>query len=272
MSAPVAPGGSAAPAHPILAIKDLEVHYGPLKALQPTSFDVAPGEIVVLLGANGAGKSSLMKAIIGLEPIASGSVSFEGRQLRGLPSHRRSRLGIGYVPEGRGVFPSLTVEENIRVGMRRGGEAASVMAAIFDFFPRLGERRRQLVGSMSGGEQQMVALSRALAGQPKLLLIDELSLGLAPKIVARLFERVGELRDTGISILLVEQFAHAALRVADHSGVFVRGQMTLFGPAGDLAALTPAELAELYFGTVGPSTQGNGELSKANTTTEVRGQ
>lgn len=265
----IASAASSSGGAPILSISGLEVHYGQATALHATSFDVAAGEIVVLLGANGAGKSSLLKAIIGLEPIAAGSASFQGAKLQGVPSHRRSRLGIGYVPEGRGVFPSLTVEENIRVGMRRSSDQAAVMAMLFDFFPRLGERRRQIVGSMSGGEQQMVALSRALAGEPKLLLIDELSLGLAPKIVARLFEKVGELRDTGISILLVEQFAHAALRVADHSGVFVRGEMTLFGPASDLAGLSAAELAELYFGTARTAAPADGQLAETNPTTEV---
>ncbi len=258
-------------AQSVLQVRDLEVHYGPLTALQATSFDVAAGEIVVLLGANGAGKSSLLKAIMGLEPIAAGTASFDGRDLGRLPSHRRARLGIGYVPEGRGVFPTMSVEENIFVGLRKDGAREKVLSTVFELFPVLSERRRQVAGSMSGGEQQMLALARALAGEPRLLLIDELSLGLAPKIVARLFEKVAQLRDSGISILLVEQFAHAALRVADRSGVFVRGEMTAFGAAAELAALTPAQLTEMYFGTRG-SNVANGSEAAANSTTEVQQQ
>jgi branched-chain amino acid transport system ATP-binding protein len=248
MSAVPAPVSSS-PGEPILSVDSLEVHYGPLHAVRGVSFDVKPGEVVVLLGANGAGKSSLLKALVGLEAIAAGTATFAGTSLAKLPLHRRAGIGLGYLPEGRGVFPNMTVEENIAVGVRKDGDRARAFESAYALFPVLGKRQRQIAGSMSGGEQQMLSLSRALASDPKLLLLDELSLGLAPQIVTQLFAKVAELRAAGMSILLVEQFAHAALRVADRAGVVVRGTMTRFAPASELAALEPDELAHLYFGT-----------------------
>lgn len=250
-------------ASPILRVDALEVRYGPLHAVRGVTFDVRPGELVVLLGANGAGKSSLLKALIGLEPIAAGTAALAGADLARLPLHRRAAAGLGYLPEGRGVFPNLTVEENIQVGLRRGGDQARIFESAFELFPVLAERRRQIAGSMSGGEQQMLSLSRALAGEPRLLLLDELSLGLAPRIVSQLFAKVGELRDHGMSILLVEQFAHAALRVADRAGIVVRGEMTRLGTASELAALSPEELAHLYFGTEEASAAGASDAPPA---------
>ena len=245
---------------PTLAVDAVDVHYGPIRAVHGATFDVRPGELVVLLGANGAGKSSLLKALLGLEPMAAGNAALGDVDLGGLPTHRRTAIGIGYLPEGRGVFPNLTVEENILTRLRgRKGPGASAVDSAYELFPVLGERRKQLAGSMSGGEQQMLSLSRALAGSPKLLLLDELSLGLAPRIVEQLFQKVGELRDAGMSILLVEQFAHAALRVADRAGVFVRGEMMRFGAASELAALSPDALAGLYFGTADGSDDETGE-------------
>jgi branched-chain amino acid transport system ATP-binding protein len=251
---------------PTLLAEGIEVRYGHIVAVRAATFDVRKGEVVLLLGANGAGKSSLLKALLGLEPMAAGSARLEGADLDGLPVHRRAAKGMGYLPEGRGVFPNMTVEENIISGVQKGGDRRWALDTAFDIFPVLAERRKQIAGSMSGGEQQMLSLSRALAGDPKLLLLDELSLGLAPKIVAQLFEKVGELRDGGHSILLVEQFAHAALRVADRAGVFVRGEMTRFGPASDLASLSPDELARLYFGT--KEGGGNGKPAPKPETTE----
>ncbi len=253
----------------ILSVDGLEVRYGPVTAVRGATFDVGKGRVVVLLGANGAGKSSLLKAIVGLEPIAGGSAMLEGHDIRHLATHRRIALGIGYLPEGRGVFPNMTVEENILAGLRRMGDRSDVTEQAFELFPVLSQRRKQLAGSMSGGEQQMLSLSRALAGKPTLLLVDELSLGLAPRIVAQLFEKVGELRETGMTIVLVEQFAHAALRVADYAGVFVRGEMTRFAPASDLVALSPDELAQLYFGTAEDSRTTNGQAATLKATTEV---
>jgi branched-chain amino acid transport system ATP-binding protein len=236
-------------AAPLLSVDRLEVHYGPLHAVRGVSFDVRAGEIVVLLGANGAGKSSLLKALIGLEPIAAGTVTFDGISLNKIPVHRRALSGLGYLPEGRGVFPTMSVEENIAVGLHQNADRAAAFETAYSLFPVLKERSKQVAGSMSGGEQQMLSLSRALAGQPKLLLLDELSLGLAPRIVQQLFAKVGELKDLGMSILIVEQFAHAALRIADRAGVVVRGQMTRYSTASSLAALAPDDLAALYFGT-----------------------
>jgi branched-chain amino acid transport system ATP-binding protein len=235
--------------HPIaLRVENLAVHYGQLKAVKGISFDVRQGELMVLLGANGAGKSSVMRALVGLEHVADGDAYLGDRKLGKLPAYKRAGLGLGYLPEGRGVFPSMTVEENIVTGLQKGGSRSKAIEQAYTLFPRLGERRKQVAGSLSGGEQQMLSLSRAMAGDPKVLLLDELSLGLAPAIVQQLFAKVGELRDGGMSILLVEQFAHAALRYADRAGVVVHGRLTRFGPASELAKLTPDELAREYFG------------------------
>jgi branched-chain amino acid transport system ATP-binding protein len=244
------------------------VRYGPLSAVRGVTFDVSRGQVVVLLGANGAGKSSLLKAIVGLEPIASGSAMLAGKDLSHLATHKRIGLGMGYLPEGRGVFPNMTVEENIIAGVRRNEDLQDVMSQAFELFPQLSQRRKQLAGSMSGGEQQMLSLSRALAGKPSVLLVDELSLGLAPKIVAQLFEKVGELRTTGVTLVLVEQFAHTALRVADYAGVFVRGDMIKFAPAAEFASLSPDELAQLYFGTTDGTRAADGPTATSTSTTE----
>jgi branched-chain amino acid transport system ATP-binding protein len=254
---------------PMLSVDGVEVRYGPLSAVRGVTFEVRAGQVVVLLGANGAGKSSLLKAIVGLERIAGGSAELDGTDISHLSTHRRIGLGMGYLPEGRGVFPNMTVEENILAGLRRLSDRGDVMEQAFELFPVLSQRRKQVAGSMSGGEQQMLSLSRALAGKPRLLLVDELSLGLAPRIVAQLFEKVGELRATGMTIVLVEQFAHAALRVADYAGIFVRGEMTRFAAASELLALSPDELAHLYFGTADESRATNGQAATTKATTEV---
>jgi branched-chain amino acid transport system ATP-binding protein len=238
----------AGPDHATLDVRGASVEYGTLKAVQDVSFDVRPGEVVVLLGANGAGKSSLLKALIGFEPLASGEAEFKGEDISRKRVHQRAAMGIGYLPEGRGVFANMTVEDNIAAGVPRGGSLDDALSRAFTLFPKLEVRRKQIAGSMSGGEQQMLSLSRAIASNPELLLLDELSLGLAPKIVVQLLEQVGVLRDNGHSILLVEQFAHAALRVADRAGIMVRGQLTHFGDAATLSRLSPEELARLYFG------------------------
>ncbi len=242
-------GGSAAHAGPVLSVSGLEVHYGPLHAVEAISLDVGRGELVALLGANGAGKSSLLRAVVGLEKAAAGTVTLLGRDLAGVARHRRAQMGMGYVPEGRGVFPTMSVEENIVVALGRHADRSRALSIAFDLFPVLGQRRKQVAGSMSGGEQQMLSLARGLASEPSVLLVDELSLGLAPMIVRQLIEKVGELRDAGMSILLVEQFAHAALLVADRAGIVVRGRMTRLGPAAELASLSHDELAQEYFGT-----------------------
>jgi len=234
---------------PVLSVTEVQVHYGAMHAVESISFDVGQGELVALLGANGAGKSSLLRAIVGLERAAAGTVVLLGCELSGIARHRRAQMGMGYVPEGRGVFPTMSVEENILVGLRRTDDRSKALSIAYDLFPVLLGRRKQVAGSMSGGEQQMLSLARAMAGEPKLLLVDELSLGLAPMIVRQLIEKIGQLRDGGMSILLVEQFAHAALQIADRAGIMVRGQMTRLGPAAELAALNHDELAQEYFGT-----------------------
>jgi branched-chain amino acid transport system ATP-binding protein len=240
-----------------LQLDEVSVHYGQLRAVKGITFSLREGEVWVLLGANGAGKSSLLRALVGLEPLASGEILFRGRSMKGVASHRRAATGIGYLPEGRGVFPSLTVEENIASGVLAAGREGEALEEAYSLFPALKERSQQLAGSLSGGEQQMVSLSRALAGRPRLLLLDELSLGLAPNLVSQLFAKVAELRTSGMTILLVEQFAHAALRIADRAGVMVRGELTRVGPAAEFARLSPDELAREYFGSTTPSPGGD---------------
>jgi branched-chain amino acid transport system ATP-binding protein len=231
----------------LLTIDSVTVEYEELRAVDNVSLSLTSGELVLLLGSNGAGKSSLMKAIIGLVKTAAGEISLDGETLESMSTSSRIRKGIGYLPEGRGVFPSLTVEENVVTGLLQSDDRQAMLERSFALFPRIGERRNQLAGSLSGGEQQMVSLSRALAGSPRVLLLDEPSLGLAPSIVSDLFVSVAKLRDEGMTILLVEQFAHAALRIADRAGVMVRGQLTDLVGAADLLALSAEELAEQYF-------------------------
>lgn len=235
-------------AGPVLAVHDLVVQYGHVQAVQEMSLEVWPGEVVTLLGANGAGKSSLLRAVVGLERPSQGSVSLLGKNLAGVARHRRAKMGMGFVPEGRGIFPAMTVEENIVVPLGRTADRSRALGIAFDLFPILGQRRKQVAGSMSGGEQQMLSLARSLASEPRVLLVDELSLGLAPMVVRNLIEKVGELRDAGMSVLLVEQFAQAALMVADRAGIVVQGRMTRFGPAASLRALSHEELVREYFG------------------------
>jgi branched-chain amino acid transport system ATP-binding protein len=233
----------------VLAVEGLTVRYGQLTAVHDLSLDVRSGELVVLLGSNGAGKSSFLRTVMGLERAAEGTVTLDGQTLGRMASHHRVARGLGYLPEGRGVFPTMTVEENILAGLQSMSRKAHALDTAYTLFPRMGERRKQMAGSLSGGEQQMLSLSRALAGDPKVLLLDELSLGLAPAIVVQLFSKVAELRDSGMSILLVEQFAHAALKIADRAGVMVRGRLTRFGPAEEFARMSPDELASHYFGS-----------------------
>lgn len=249
-------GGPPVQVDPVLSVSGLEVHYGPLLAVESISVEVGRGELVALLGANGAGKSSLLRSVAGLEQAAAGTVTLLGRDLGGVARHRRARMGMGYVPEGRGVFPTMSVEENIVVALGRDADRSTALSIAFDLFPVLGQRRKQVAGSMSGGEQQMLSLARALACEPRVLLVDELSLGLAPMIVRQLIDKIGELRDGGMSILLVEQFAHAALQMADRAGIMVRGRMTRLGPAAELAALSHDELAQEYFGTTARRSNG----------------
>ena len=222
----------------LLRIENLMVNYGAIEAIKGVSLHVDPGEVVTIIGGNGAGKSTLMKTISGLEPAAAGSVVFCGQDITRMPGHLRVPLGIAQSPEGRQVFPDQTVRDNLMLGAyhRKDGAAAiaAVVEAQFATFPRLRERQDQMAGTMSGGEQQMLAIARALMSRPRLLLLDEPSLGLAPLIVKEIFGVIRQLKATGVTILLVEQMANQALAVADRAYVLETGRITLQGKGSEL--------------------------------------
>jgi branched-chain amino acid transport system ATP-binding protein len=224
---------------PLLTVRGLEVAYGPVVAIRSVNLDVHVGEIVALLGANGAGKTSTLRGVTGLVQPRAGRVTFDGRRIDGLPPAEVVAEGMAHVPEGRRVFPGLTVLDNLMLGgWSRGGRRveATQRHLVFDVFPRLAERSGQLAGSLSGGEQQMLAIGRALMSTPRLLLIDELSLGLSPLIVETLLGRLVELNREGLSLVLIEQFAHRALAVADRVYLLAKGRVQYSG--------TPEEVAE----------------------------
>ncbi len=222
----------------ILEVKNLEVNYGAIKAIKGVSLHVNQGEIVTIIGGNGAGKSTLMKTISGLEPAASGEVHFEGQNVTTMPGHLRLPLGIAQSPEGRQVFPDQSVLDNLLLGAYHRKDPQSVIRADveeqFASFPRLRERQHQMAGTMSGGEQQMLAIARALMSKPKLLLLDEPSLGLAPLIVREIFNVIRSLKERGVTILLVEQMANQALAVSDRAYVLETGLITLQGTGAEL--------------------------------------
>jgi branched-chain amino acid transport system ATP-binding protein len=232
----------------MLELQNLHTHYGLSHVLQGVTLSVGPGEVVGLFGRNGVGKTTVMKTIAGWVRPSSGSVRFDGAELGGLASDRICRLGLGFVPEDRRIFPGLTVEENLKLGFlqcpnRPAAESKRALARIYERFPRLHERRAQLGTTLSGGEQQMLAIARVLVGAPKLLLIDEPTEGLAPMIVNEIFAIIESLRDVGIPILLVEQNVHRALEVSNRFYALERGQVILQGnasSAGDRAALMEA--------------------------------
>ncbi len=217
----------------MLNLRSVRVAYGAIEAVKGVDMDVKVGEIVSIIGANGAGKSTLLKAIAGLEPVAAGSVMIDGQDCTRVPAHQRVGLGVALSPEGRGVFPDQTVRDNLLLGAYlRGAKdeiTQDVMAREFKRFPRLKEREHQFAGTLSGGEQQMLAMSRALMSNPKLLLLDEPSLGLAPLVIADIFRAIRELRDSGLTIVLVEQMANQALAVADRAYVLETGRVTAEG-------------------------------------------
>ena len=243
--------GNGAAADPLLAVRGLEVAYGPVTAVRGLNLDVGAGEIVALLGANGAGKTSTLRGITGLIRPRAGRVTFAGERLDGVaPDHVVAR-GVAHVPEGRRVFPGLSVADNLMLGawQRRGRAAEGAQRElVFDTFPRLADRRTQGAGSLSGGEQQMLAIGRALMSAPRLLLIDELSLGLSPIVVDALLERLGSLNRTGLSLVLIEQFVHRALAVADRVYLLAKGRVQFSGTPREVADAGAVEIAYLSGG------------------------
>ncbi len=221
---------------PILEVCDLHAAYGRIEVLRGVDLVVPKGAVVALLGPNGAGKSTLVKVISGQKKPTSGDVHLGGINVRDSGSDDLARVGLCTVPEGRSVFPNLTVEENLQLMSYAGVPADAVLETAFTYFPRLRERRGQLAGTMSGGEQQMLAMSRALASDPALLLLDELSMGLAPIIVDELYETVAEIAATGVSILCIEQFARTALRVSDYAAVMSGGRVVASGEPDEVLA------------------------------------
>ena len=225
----------------LLHLQGLVAGYGPIRALDDVSLEVGAGETVAIVGANGAGKTSLLMAISGLVPLRSGQVRYQGRPLAGVSPHEIARAGIGHVPEGRRIFPYLTVRENLELGAVARRERAGLredIAAACDLFPVLASRMRQLGGTLSGGEQQMLAIARALVGRPRLVLLDEPSLGLAPLMVEKVFAAIASLGARGIAVVLVEQNARASLRLATRAHVLEHGRIVLSG-AGDALAADP---------------------------------
>ncbi len=220
----------------MLELIDLQVAYGNILALKGVSLRVEDGELVTLIGSNGAGKSTTLRAISGLLRPKTGQMRYGGQALDRLQAHEIVRLGISHCPEGRRVFPGLSVAENLRLGaaQRRDGDVARDAERMYDLFPRLRERRSQSAGTLSGGEQQMLAIARALMSRPRLLLLDEPSLGLAPLVVAAIFDVIADLKKQGVTILLVEQNARLALNIADRAYVLETGRVTLSGPAVEL--------------------------------------
>ncbi|MHB1583985.1 MAG: ABC transporter ATP-binding protein [Acidimicrobiales bacterium] len=237
---------TAAAPEPVLEVSDLEVRYGPSQALFGVSLSVAPASVLCILGANGAGKSTLARAVSGLVPPAAGRVTFDGRDITGKPSHRIRKLGLTYIPEGRGVFPGLSVIDNLRmaVGQEKRNERPAAIDRAIDLFPVLGTRRHQRAGSLSGGEQQMLALARALAASPRLVIADEMSLGLAPLVAESVFQGLDAARKSGITIVLIEQFVHRALSLADACVILTRGQIGWSGPAAEAGR----EVLDRYLG------------------------
>jgi branched-chain amino acid transport system ATP-binding protein len=221
----------------LLEIRRLDVSYGGIRAVRGLDLTVAPGELVSLIGANGAGKSTTLRAICGLVPAAAGEILYDGRSIIGRPVHEMVGEGLVMVPEGRGIFGQLTIEENLNMGgytRRDASEVRSTIEQVFELFPRLAERRRQTAGTLSGGEQQMLAMGRAMVSRPRLLLLDEPSMGLAPLMVEKIFEVVRMIAAQGVTILLIEQNALLALEISSRGYVMESGHIILSGPSRDL--------------------------------------
>jgi branched-chain amino acid transport system ATP-binding protein len=237
---------------PLLTVENLDVRYGSSRALFGVSLSVPAGSVLAVLGANGAGKSTLARSVSGLVPSTGGRVRFDGQDITGAPAYRIRKLGLTYIPEGRGIFPGLSVVDNLRmaVGREKRHERAAAIDRAIERFPVLGQRRGQRAGSLSGGEQQMLALARALAVSPKLVIADEMSLGLAPIVTESVFQGLDEARRSGITIILTEQFVHRALAMADHCVILMRGQVGWYGPASEAGQ----EVIDRYLGDAEPAT------------------
>ena len=221
----------------LLEVKDINVYYGAIHAIKGVSFYVDEGEIVTLIGANGASKSTILKTISGLMRSKTGDILFEGQSIAHMPAHATVQMGLAHVPEGRRVFQQMSVEENLEMGAftRPNAEVDPALEHVYELFPRLKERRRQVAGTLSGGEQQMLAMGRALMSRPKLMMLDEPSMGLAPILVEQVFEIIQSLHKSGTTILLVEQNAQMALSIADRAYVLETGRVTLSGTGKELA-------------------------------------
>lgn len=237
-------------AEKLLEVKDLVVSYGSIQAIKGISFTVNKGEIVSVLGANGAGKTTTLRTLSGLLKSKAGQIIYNGKDITKMPAHKIVKEGIAQSPEGRQVFSTLTVEENIKLGAYTQKTAdKEILAWIYELFPRLQERKKQLAGTLSGGEQQMLAISRALMAKPQLLLLDEPSLGIAPILVKMIFAAVKKIASTGVTVLLVEQNAKAALKLADRAYVLDVGKVTIQGSAKEL--LSDPKVQEAYLGKKG---------------------
>jgi len=236
-------------AQPLLEVRRLEVAYGGIKAVRGLDLQVGRGELVCLIGANGAGKSTTLRAICGLAPLAGGDILYDGASIAGLPSYMLVRRGLVMVPEGRGIFGQLTIEENLAMGGYSRRDAEGVRQdteEVFKLFPRLAERRKQSAGTLSGGEQQMLAMGRAIVARPRLLLLDEPSMGLAPLMVERVFEVIRRVAGEGVTILLIEQNARLALETSQRGYVMESGQIILQGPSAGL--LNDPKVRAAYLG------------------------
>jgi branched-chain amino acid transport system ATP-binding protein len=232
----------------LLKVHNLQVTYGGIQAVKDISLQIAPGELVALIGSNGAGKTTTLKTLAGLLQPVSGEIQFDGNSLKNIAAHQRVAMGIALVPEGRGVFARLTVAENLQMGAytrNDKSEIASELIRMYELFPRLAERKDQLAGTLSGGEQQMVAMARALMSRPRLLMLDEPSMGLAPLMVKKIFDTIRDIAAQGMSILLVEQNAKLALQVAQRGYVMESGVITLSGAASELLGSDAVQRAYL---------------------------
>ena len=233
----------------MLEIKDLCVNYGVIKALKGISFEVNEGEVIALIGANGAGKTTTLHTITGLLSAKSGSIILEGKDITRTPAHKIVKMGIAHVPEGRRIFQNLTVLDNIRLGAftRKDKEGiAKDIEMVYDLFPRLSERKTQIAGTLSGGEQQMLAMGRALMSKPRIIVMDEPSMGLSPILVSEIFDIIESIRKDGLTVLLVEQNAKKALAIADRAYVLETGRITLSGKASDL--INDEKVKKAYLG------------------------